>query len=322
MADNDYINFDINGGCYGKEGSYVKTSHGKCVTLFQGTSCSKNHFECSSDSGCGLGHHALCQSKQPGFCNTLDTLPDESYLHDETESWNKKVCTYDKSVCDSISNYKLAVNFSADQVAGSISGTDMDKCTSHFCSLPATGTCGIDPATGNPFESCSRFNALGYEGTNCKKWLNNQTDADRDSAISNVCINNPDLGDCACERRIADKTYRTVVDGFLNPINDGCWWGTCKSPGVYLTTSELIDPTCPTDICQQIIDVDRTGGDVTISDLNTNIQCNLADDVVADDVVADDVVVKKQKMSKILVSTIILVAVLLFLILFLKWLRN
>jgi hypothetical protein len=301
----DFIDLVIGGGCdkNAPDNSYKSLSKTDCLSLTTTPDCNGPRVSCGSTSSCGfLGHRESCQDNQEGMCKStymgsgrLRDYPDGGDNNvTETNNRLNKTCRYNKDICGTFDNYKLFAEFNSLQPKGSISTQDIDKCTEHFCSLPPTeGECMDDPENaGTPLKTCSRFATKGVEGEICNKWWARKSNDKRDEMITNICNNNPGFGDCACANRFSDPTY-ALVDDAMSSINDGCWWKKCKQTTKYLIPSDLIPEPgeCPTEFCQQIIDVDRTGGDVTISDLNTNIQCNFDDDVVVDDVVVDDKVV-------------------------------
>lgn len=277
-TNDDFIDLVIGGGCQSpKTGrpNYTGVTKTRC-----GDKCRDSAFECGSDI-CGSfneNSRESCQSNMKGLCRELTTLPDERRLVEETESRIAKTCKYNASICDTLDNYNQVRNFEELQQDGIVSPEDMDKCTSNFCSLPPTETCRTDPKTGKPFKSCSKYASAGTEGDICRTWLSEQSDNVKESTINNICTKDSSLGDCACVRRTDDKTYNAVVDGLLaNPINDGCWWKTCRNTDIYLVPPSVNTDNCPLDFCQQIVNVVDTGRDVTIADLNTDINCNFAE---------------------------------------------
>ena len=138
-----------------------------------------------------------------------------------------------------------------------------------YCSEIGT-TCINDPVTGNPMPKCSKM--FGKTNNNaCTKWFSNLAPADRDTFVNNICRANQDLVECKCANRATDKTYQAVSTS--EPISDACWWKPCKNDSYYLLPSNMLNPTCPSDICQTVINIDRTGRDVDINDIINYITC-------------------------------------------------
>jgi hypothetical protein len=191
------ISFEIHGGCQNNiGGNYGSIERGKCVLANQPRICDDDEFNCGGTVLCPfLKVATTCQAKQDGFCKSLDTLPSDLHLRDESETKLFKTCNYDTDICKNISDYKSIINFSNDQVGGVVVG-DMEKCTLNFCSTLATETCVVDPKTGNPFTSCSRYSSVGDEGDICNNWVSSKTDNEKYTIIKEMCEDNPSLGEC------------------------------------------------------------------------------------------------------------------------------
>ena len=93
--------------------------------------------------------------------------------------------------------------------------------------------------------------------------------------ISLTYCANYDTTDCECINRTSSPTYIAMKPA--NPIPDSCWWTACSNKGKFLVPSDLLNPDCPDNMCQQFFQVEDVGGNVDISDLNNTINCTFID---------------------------------------------
>jgi hypothetical protein len=326
----DLISVVIGGGCEkrdsktkGYAGGYFSNCGGSCKSSNYtcGGSSQQGCFVGFNKQGCQYAHVGMCDKDHKGSAPRLNVYPDGK-LEKETENRLTKTCMYDKTICDSKSNYNFFKNFKNIQDNGKdVSTEDMNKCTEHFCSLESTETCSDDPTTGKPFTSCSKYRSTGEEGGICSSWLETQTDPVKESIITKICNNDSSLGDCACARRGDNEIYKKLSP--RHSMEDGCWWPSCKNKTSYLVPPSVTDDNCPVNVCQTIIDIDDIGRDVSINEINTNIDCNFASNVpgnvdnVVDPPSSSDTDIKK-KILKWAIVIFILTILLLMLLFFLK----
>jgi len=177
--------------------------------------------------------------------------PNLSPLSFESTNVNTKTCDYETAdVCSNLDDYSFVYNFTDNVQGGKIEKGSMDKCTSHFCSLPAEGVCPIDPLTGLPHSKCSRFIVDGIEGSYCDVWLNTKSVEEQNALFVEYCKQHPDSGDCACVRRGDDAEFvenAPIAD--FKQIDDECWWKSCKDPDSYLVPPAMRNTECRDLVC-------------------------------------------------------------------------
>lgn len=186
-----------------------------------------------------------------------------------TVDWNQKspniTCTYDSK---KINSFSLIKNFK--NMFGETESYNQMMQT--LCSGAGT-SCSIDPSTGKAFVKCSKLRSLNEEGEVCREWWNRQPASVQDSIVINYCLANPDSPDCKCINRVtSDENYRILKSS--SPFNDGCWYVPCVGQSVYLTTSDLRNPSCPDNFCQLIINNLQNRGDINIKDISSGINCD------------------------------------------------
>jgi hypothetical protein len=186
-----------------------------------------------------------------------------------TVDWNRKspniTCTYDAKKMNSFS---LIKNFRS--MFGETES--YNQMMQNLCSGPGT-SCANDPITGKPFVQCSKLRSLNEEGDTCREWWNRQIAPVQDSVVINYCLANPNSPDCKCITRVTnDESYRLLKSS--SPFNDGCWYVPCVGQSVYLTTSDLRNPSCPDNFCQLIINNLQNRGDINIKDISSGINCD------------------------------------------------
>ena len=118
---------------------------------------------------------------------------------------------------------------------------------------------------------CSNLQSLTEEGDECRNWFSKQPADTRDAIIANICLRYRDADECKCFLRNTDETYNVVKRS--TPFNDGCWYPPCQQTSTNLVTSDLIKPTCPSNLCQ-IVFSELRNRDVQISDIQNAISCN------------------------------------------------
>lgn len=132
-----------------------------------------------------------------------------------------------------------------------------------------TNTCTVDPLTGKPFEKCSNMNSVREVGDQCRIFYYSEAADVQESVIQNYCAKHPFNEDCKCAERALDPQYRQVKPHI--PFNDGCWYPPCLS-SPYLRPPELVDPTCPSNICQIVFD-NLNNNNVDIRNNQNAIDC-------------------------------------------------
>lgn len=118
---------------------------------------------------------------------------------------------------------------------------------------------------------CSNLRSLTEEGDECRRWYNNQSNETKDAIIANICFRFRDADECKCFLRSLDESYIAAKRAI--PFNDGCWYPPCQQSGVNLVTSDIIKPSCPSNLCQIVFNELRNR-DVKINDVQNAISCS------------------------------------------------
>lgn len=142
-----------------------------------------------------------------------------------------------------------------------------------YCSGQATSMCPPDPYTGLPQYACSKLTTNGEDGIWCRNYVFKYPEM-YDNISLTYCANY-DTTDCECINRTSSPTYIAMKPA--NPIPDSCWWTACSNKGKFLVPSDLLNPDCPDNMCQQFFQVEDVGGNVDVSDLNNTINCTFID---------------------------------------------
>ncbi|CCV01765.1 putative myristylated membrane protein [Invertebrate iridescent virus 22] len=147
-------------------------------------------------------------------------------------------------------------------------GGDYNAIIANYCQQ-SSDTCVIDPDTGKNMTKCSRLKSTGKDGELCRSWFNQQPKATQDTVVQNYCaVNN--TPDCKCVNRSLNDVYRSLKVGKV--INDGCWFTPCANSQSYLQTTEVENPTCPSNFCDVIYNIIKDR-DVKIDNIKNDVNC-------------------------------------------------
>lgn len=122
----------------------------------------------------------------------------------------------------------------------------------------------------NGLSECSRIKSLEPGSDECRLWYEKLSPQTQDAYIQSYCIRH-NTKDCDCVLRSNNPSYNKLKG--LHSYNDGCWFLSCSDNSKYFVPSDLRKPTCPTNICQIIIDV-ANAEHVDIDDIKNDIVCN------------------------------------------------
>jgi hypothetical protein len=145
---------------------------------------------------------------------------------------------------------------------------DYDALIANYCQQ-SSDTCVVDPETGKNMAKCSRLKSTSKDGELCRGWFNQQSKGVQDTVVQNYCaVNN--TPDCKCVNRAQNEVYRSLKVGKV--INDGCWFTPCANSQSYLQTTEIENPTCPSNFCDVIYNIIKDR-DVTIDNVKNDVNC-------------------------------------------------
>jgi hypothetical protein len=145
---------------------------------------------------------------------------------------------------------------------------DYNTIIANYCQQ-SSDSCVIDPDTGKSMAKCSRLKSIGKDGELCRSWFNQQSKGVQDTVVQNYCaVNN--TPDCKCVNRAQNESYRALKVGKV--INDGCWFTPCANSQSYLQTTEVENPTCPSNFCDVIYNIIKDR-DVKIDNIKDDVNC-------------------------------------------------
>ena len=165
-------------------------------------------------------------------------------------------------------------------------------------------TC-LQPVTNcaNGLKECSRVKSLEDGSDYCRLWFENLPAQTQDAYMESYCTRHT-TQDCDCVLRSNKDSYNLLKG--MHSYNDGCWWLSCSDNLKYFVPSDLRKPTCPTNICQVIIDV-ANAEHVNIDDIKNDIVCNFGPQPPAPDSLWDMLIktLKKYKYQIITITVIV-----------------
>lgn len=254
-------------------------------------------IKCNPSSPLG-NYKQVCSPVDPSRCPVLNGVSASSAQWDSSLGPPNISCTYPLSVIDSFQNITDWTNsFST----ASCAGQNFDNCNSganqnckpcdstqsyNFSIMPKwcteeVTTCPTNP--DNPTENlptCPRFISTDAGGVTCQQWAEQMArqyptpgQNPADIAKRSFCALNPDSPECGCVGRSYNPIYPILKAG--NSFNDGCWWIPCTgtSPSILVTT-DISTETCPTTVCQAIINnFDNSG--LSLNDVQQYVTCPL-----------------------------------------------
>lgn len=189
--------------------------------------------------------------------------------------WNgskRLKCTFDLSKIDNISQIgKYVEKFNPDPNDKSYFEIMKKFCTSQ------SKKCGMDPVTRTPISTCSLIKST--EGTEsvdkCRLWFEGLNSANRDAFIGGYCGDEKTRSnvECQCENRIYSDDYKEFENVSTNFGSDACTWVPCKNTNIYFVKDELRKQTCPVNVCQNVYDIQKIGGNVSFNGNTNNLVC-------------------------------------------------
>lgn len=267
---------------------HVDTYIPDCEPFKETVRCNDNYWNYPENgnynSPCfATGDQPYCSRIDPSLCTTINgqsgdinwVLPHltSSPLDDQRNPQVK--CTYP---VETFNTYSLLQQFQNTYRNYGNYQEALGNILSNFCFLPNTTsgtTCPVDYRTGKPMAQCSNYVATETAAL-CGTWgSNHQTQAT--SNMNAYCSKYTNSDDCGCINRSLNPYYKILESGA--PGFDACWWIPCKTYNQFLVPYEptgFRNPTCPTMLCQQVINnYVNEGGSIDVTVAQQNISCNL-----------------------------------------------
>jgi hypothetical protein len=212
---------------------------------------------------CGITHpeQNICLKPDRHECfigyNAIGINPLETITWDQTAPQIK--CVYNTDFIDTIEQLKSFKSKWPLDEYNNLMKIFCNTKTSRYCARGING-------------ACSKYNSLDKKGSYCKTWLSELSPEQHDEVISEFCLAN-DTDDCKCLNRSQDEKY-TEMKTHLKPYSDNCWFKPCANAQSYfLVPKDLSNKDCPSTLCENIIDVLHTNGNVDISGNSSNVNC-------------------------------------------------
>jgi hypothetical protein len=165
-------------------------------------------------------------------------------------------CFFDDTKIDTIAqlnNFKILFGETEEYI----------KLARKFCSTNTSSKC----LKGN---KCSYIKSIDEEGNFCRTFFSTQTPENQESIAQNICFFHRDLPECSCLLRTEDVNYKRLA--IAAPFKDSCWYVPCKDSFNNFIPQDLKNPTCPSNVCQFIIDA-ANNKNVNISEIQSSISC-------------------------------------------------
>ncbi|ATE87178.1 myristylated membrane [Shrimp hemocyte iridescent virus] len=148
--------------------------------------------------------------------------------------------------------------------------TDEDH-VGNFHLMKKFATMKSDKCT-NGMKECIMIKSKTNLGKICEEWFETLSKERKDYVMRDYCAEN-DTEDCACINRTQNLDYRKKKEnGYF--FNDGCWFVPCANKmGKYLIPSDVSNPTCPSNVCNVIYDLEKNM-DVNFQNNYNDINCD------------------------------------------------
>jgi len=197
----------------------------------------------------------VCEAPDYSMCDIgKSSKNDDPLLHVTWDGAPRNIkCIYD---IEKIDTFAQAANFTE---KFGVNNEIQEK----ICFEPVT-TCP------NGLKECSRIKSVDSGSDACRLWYETLSPQLQDAYMQSYCIRH-NTQDCDCVLRSNSTTYNKLKG--LHSYSDGCWFLPCADNLKYFVPSDLRKPTCPTNICQIIIDV-ANAEHVDIDDIKNDIVCN------------------------------------------------
>jgi len=166
-------------------------------------------------------------------------------------------CFYDASKIDTqqqLQNYRLLFGET----------DDYKRLATKFCLTGLSDKCVVKNSR------CTKLRSLDADGDFCRTFYNKQSLEAQESMGQNACFSHPEAPECACYARAKNATYKKL--SMAAPFKDSCWYVPCRDSFSNLIPSDLRNPSCPSNVCQFIVDT-ADNNNVNIADIKSVIDC-------------------------------------------------
>lgn len=183
-------------------------------------------------------------------------------------------CSYDLDkikTFEHVKNFKEKFNPPKDDI-------DWNTMMVNFCSQRTTN-CLVDPTTNKKIADCSLATAVSDNGAAgfCRAWYDQAPPSIRDTIIDRICTQNPTAPECKCHMRAYLPEYQKNSKYLSSAVEDSCVWIPCKGgTPAFLVNSRDSKPTCPSNLCQIVYNIDA-GGYVDIKNNQNYFTCEPKD---------------------------------------------
>lgn len=260
---------DATGTLYTPTGRDYTESYTNCYCSTKPVCSRPNIKECWLGPGSG--------GDEPTFrANWSEKYADASTTKDPRR---KLECSYDITKIDTVDQISKYISlFKPDP-----NDEEYGRIMRQFCSVQSK-QCLLDPQTNTRIKSCSRVTANTSDPSSsfCRYWFEGLNDQSRDALINNICANpsNERNPECRCYNRLNDPKYINIVDLLDDAgtkVQDSCFYLPCKkNTPAYLVDSKNLNPYCPQNICQNIIDAQKAAGNVNIASNQLVLNCKFS----------------------------------------------
>lgn len=284
-------------GAYFSRDKNNSCSCGSCSWFDRATSCDENDYPIDWDTCCGgLCRQTLkCLPPQKKVCSVSDTNDEfvaaswSSVNHSEVTEHPDLICTFDKTKFTPESLVAYRKKFGKDSKYLEIltmlaSRPAKTRCLNPVCQTSADGSstnCSSSTSTDGSGDAivkkCSSLSEDSHDGFLLRRELGFCSDSEKMEIVKTVCGKTADFDDCRCFNKLIVDTNYALLKSFHN-YDDRCWYLPCVDSYSlsHYTEPKDVPTSCPTNMCQVIIDAARNKN-VDISKIQNTLNCSFDD---------------------------------------------
>ena len=253
--------------CYGNDWAFGTSKNGNCPDLRL----------------CSILDATACPKIGPGVNSTAWATSAN------TNSQGALVnCTYDLGNFNTAADVNAWLNNQNWASSDAYLSTYDQQIMPFFCGQQIAGSdaqvyCPIDPKTGKPMTSCSRFVMTSSDGAACQAWItqgytgNPFSSASADATMIQYCGQYPNSPDCACINRSQNSVFNALNGTGSSLGNPHCWYTPCIDSKVALIPSSIVNYTCTLNVCQQIENIiNNKNSNISVGQAQNTINCNFS----------------------------------------------
>lgn len=247
-----------------------------CSSFTTWDSCNNGDWHYDYENCCvSCPSKPLCSKLNSSNCDIgLNSNKKTPFLSANWNSAPNVSCVFDKTKIDTVPQ----VNSWISKFGKS---GDYNKIISDISQRIHTDDCMPNPLTKETPKQCSSLFQNSDMGKLSRDWFNSMSQASKDGIIKSICDKSPSLVECQCYSRAKDQIYKKLKPPIMDddttpstPINDACWWETCKGDSDrFLLSSDVVNRNCKINNCQKLAN-QMIANNVSKSDIENKTSCS------------------------------------------------